>query len=240
MLAIMLATFTAILLYASRRAARVNGTLWSLMGLFYVVLGVMTYINDAVLQYNVSAGPIPVAGVAGVLLATIVVFIVIFLRSRRGVALTPAGSISEEKHASPLMALICLVPAVVMFTIVSSVPTTGLKATLLAAALVVLGCAAMAWDGFHYLFSPAGVEIRTLGFRLRSIPANAIQSYAVDKWGALGGYGIRGVGDTRAYVWSKTGVRIKTTEGEVFLGHTEPGRIIHDLDLLTHAHDKRS
>ncbi len=55
----------------------------------------------------------------------------------------------------------------------------------------------------------------------------------------MGGYGIRGIGDRRAYVWGNRGVRIKTSEGEVFLGHSEPEKIVRDLDLITHNHEAR-
>ena len=34
------------------------------------------------------------------------------------------------------------------------------------------------------------------------------------------GYGIRGIGERRAYVWCNSGVRIMLSDGEVFLGHT--------------------
>jgi hypothetical protein len=239
MLAILSAVFTAILLYVSRRTQRLDATAWATLGFFYVVLGVFTYISDAVLQYNVAGASIPLGTILVVLPATGLLFLLIFLRAKRGSILPTSTVISEERHASPIMALLCAIPAVAMGVFAATVPAVGVKVALSIAALVIAGCAAMAWDGFHYLFSPSGVEIRTLGFRLRSIPANEIQSYAVDHWRTLGGYGIRGVGNTRAYIWSKTGVRIKTTEGEVFLGHTEPGRLIHDLDLITNhkAHE---
>lgn len=233
MLAILLTVFTLILVYAGRRSRQLTATSWSTLGLFYVIVGVTTYISDGVLQHNVSGASIPLAGVIGVLMTAIVVFMVIFLWERRGTALPESAPISEEKHASPAMALVCLIPAAVIAAVAAAVPTLGLKLTLFAAALVVVGCAGMAWDGFHYGFSTAGVEIRALGFRLRSIPVSEIRNYAVDRWQALGGYGIRGIGDTRAYVWSNTGVRIKLNVGEVFLGHKEPGRVIHDLDLIT-------
>jgi len=88
------------------------------------------------------------------------------------------------------------------------------------------------WLGFHYFFRNSGVEIRTLGFRLRSIPRDDIKQYAVESWNPLRGYGIRGIGDNRAYVWGNQGVRIQTTRGEVFLGHSEPQRIVNDLDAM--------
>jgi len=76
------------------------------------------------------------------------------------------------------------------------------------------------------------VEIRTLGFHLRTIPVDQIKDYAADRWSLAGGYGIRGLGDRRAYVWGNQGVRIKTTVGEIFLGHNDPARIIRDLDAI--------
>jgi hypothetical protein len=33
-------------------------------------------------------------------------------------------------------------------------------------------------------------------------------------------------------VWGNKGVRIMLSDGEVFLGHREPERIIHDLDFI--------
>jgi hypothetical protein len=90
----------------------------------------------------------------------------------------------------------------------------------------------MAWNGFTYLFTSAGVEIRTLGFRLRSIPVEQIKEYAPDRWSLVGGYGVRGLGERRAYVWGNRGVRIKTSDGEVFLGHSNPDRIVRDLDVI--------
>ena len=90
----------------------------------------------------------------------------------------------------------------------------------------------MAWDGFHYLFRRDGIEIRTLGFRLKSLPREQINNYAISRWGAICGYGIRGIGARRTYVWGNTGVRIELSDGEVFIGHREPERIIHDLDFV--------
>ena len=101
-----------------------------------------------------------------------------------------------------------------------------------------LTLAAFAWSGFEYRFGPAGVEVSTLGFRLRSIPLAQIEGYAVEPWNLLRGYGIRGVGNTRAYVWCNQVVHIKTTGGDVFLGHTDPQRIVRDLDSITHNQRK--
>ena len=152
---------------------------------------------------------------------------------------SPASVFAEETHNSALVALIFLVPVVVQIKLATTIPIAGAKLALGLGAALMLAGAALAWDGFHYRFSPAGVDIRTLGFHLRFIPAADIREYAVAPWSVSGGYGIRGLGARRAYVWGNTGVRIRTAGGEVFLGHGEPEKIIRDLDLITGNHEAR-
>src|SRR6267154_1931586 len=106
--------------------------------------------------------------------------------------------------------------------VIAVIPTPGLRLVMALPALLLLGVTALAWSGFHYRFTAHGVEISTLGFRLRSIPLQNIKAYAVAPWNPLYGYGGRGIGERRAYVWGNTGVRIMLSEGEVFLGHAEP------------------
>jgi len=99
--------------------------------------------------------------------------------------------------------------------------------------VIGLAAFAMAWGGFQYRFTQHGVEIRMLGFRLRSIPRSAIVSYAIEPWSFIRGYGIRGIGSTRAYVWCNQVVHIKLSDGSnVYLGHHDPERIMRDLDQM--------
>jgi hypothetical protein len=117
--------------------------------------------------------------------------------------------------------------------VIAVMPRNGLRSVMALPVVLLLGAAALAWSGFHYRFTGHGVEISTLGFRLRSIPLQNIKAYAVAPWNPMAGYGIRGIGERRAYVWGNTGVRLMLSEGEVFLGHREPERIMNDLNLIT-------
>jgi hypothetical protein len=99
--------------------------------------------------------------------------------------------------------------------------------------LVALGVSAMVWSGFQYRFLRHGVEVRMLGFRLRSIPKQSIVGYSIEPWAFARGYGIRGIGSTRAYVWTNQVVHIRTTNGEIYLGHDDPQKIVRDLDMVT-------
>ena len=145
----------------------------------------------------------------------------------------------EEQHGSVAWGLVMFVSAIAMLAFAGTVPILGIRLTLIVSAVILIGASAMAWSGFRYSFSPTGLEIYTLGFRVRSIPSAEIRSYAPDRWNVIGGYGIRGLGSRKAYVWGNSGVRIKTTEGEVFLGHREPEKIIRALDLMTRNHEAR-
>jgi len=79
---------------------------------------------------------------------------------------------------------------------------------------------------------PAPRAHGALGFRLRSVPLAQIQDYAIQPWSWVRGYGIRGVGASRAYVWGNRVVHIRTNDGEIFLGHSNPERIVRDLDAM--------
>jgi hypothetical protein len=99
--------------------------------------------------------------------------------------------------------------------------------------VIGLGAFVMAWSGFQYRFLQDALEIRMLGFRLRSIPRSEIVSYSIEPWSFIRGYGIRGIGGTRAYVWCNKVVHIKLSNGqEIYLGHNNPERIVRDLDQM--------
>jgi hypothetical protein len=111
----------------------------------------------------------------------------------------------------------------------SMVPAPGVRLAMVLVVAIGTTTLAFALSGFQYRFLKQGVEIRVLGFRLRSIPREQIQSYQAESWSARRGYGIRGIGNTRAYVWGNKVVHIKTSDGNIFLGHSDPARIVRDL-----------
>ena len=116
---------------------------------------------------------------------------------------------------------------------VAMVPSPIGRWAIVLLGVLAIGVFAMSWSGFQYRFLRHGVEIRMLGFRLRSIPKQSILSYSIEPWSLIRGYGIRGIGNRRAYVWCNQVVHIKTTNGDIFLGHNDPARIVRDLDMVT-------
>ncbi|MGH9515727.1 MAG: DUF1648 domain-containing protein [Terriglobales bacterium] len=221
------------------RVNRPDPAAWALLILFYVIMGTLLWAEEATIAYNAHGTPVNVTPVLMTGISAAIVVIVIALGTRRGIPLPANNRLPVERHDSKVLGLVLGAAAVAMIAVMAAIPLAGLRIAIGFAVVLMLASAALAWDGFRYLFSSSGVEIHALGFRLRSIPTAEIKSYAPDHWNAIGGYGIRGVGDKRAYVWGKSGVLIKTLEGEVFLGHKNPQEIIRDLDLITRNHEAR-
>ena len=138
----------------------------------------------------------------------------------------------EETHSARAWKWLIL-PAVIGPAIAALiVPVPAARLAMALVGLIGLTTIAAAGSGFQYRFLKQGVEIRVLGFRLHSIPREHIQSYKAESWSVMRGYGIRGVGNTRAYVWGNKVVHIKTSNGDIFLGHSDPARIVRDLDKV--------
>jgi len=141
--------------------------------------------------------------------------------------------LAEETHSGRVWSLIILLTLLGPMIAVALVPSPAGHWAIVLIGVISIGVFAMTWSGFQYRFLRHGVEIRMLGFRLRSIPKQSIVSYSIEPWTLIRGYGIRGTGSTRAYVWCNQVVHIKTSNGDIFLGHNDPERIVRDLDMVT-------
>ncbi len=217
LLTFLLATFT----WALTRVRKPDALAWSLLAMFYVVIGVLVSVNSAVLKFNLYGHPLNILPEFVIVFVAAFVVIGVAFGAKRGAVLpVPTAAVeAEEVHASSLWALVFAIFTAIELGVIAVIPLPGLRLVMALPALLLLGVTALAWSGFHYRFTSQGVEISTLGFRLRSIPLQNIKAYAVAPWNPMGGYGIRGIGEKRAYVWGNTGVRIMLSDGEVFLGH---------------------
>ena len=231
---VLLAFLLAIFTWALTRVRKPDALAWSLLAMFYIVVGVLLSVTSSVLTYNLYRRPLNIVPEMAVIFVAVFAMIAVAFSAKRGPGLPQAKGVleAEEVHASPLWALLFAVLTAIELGVIAIIPLRGLRLVMVLPALLLFGVTALAWSGFHYRFTAHGVEISTLGFRLRSIPLQNIKAYAVAPWNALGGYGIRGVGERRAYVWGNTGVRITLSDGEVFLGHREPEKIMNDLNLI--------
>lgn len=233
-LAVVLTVFTLILIFSNRKQ-EITALAWVVLSFFYVVIGLCWYIFSSTLKYNVSGQPIDFATFGIVFGLALLGLIAVHVGFRRGVRFVPSQLIAQEKHAVRAWAVLFIPVIVIEMGAVALLPNWGMRLGAVLICIVLLLALAAVWSGFHYDFTARGVEIRTLGFRLRSVPRERIQQYSVENWKPRGGYGIRGVGSSRAYVWGNRGVRIVTTDGQVFLGHSQPERIVRDLDEMMQA-----
>ena len=224
--------FTVIALVLLKQKAEPDTSWFALLGFFYFMAGFTVYVNNSIIEHNLTGNTVTVAPLILALPLAIVLFVVIYMRAQRGQALPAAQVLAEETHDAKGFAILFLALAAIEFVIAFSIPATGVRVAMTLIGALFLLIAAHAWNGFHYRFTSAGLEIRTLGLRLRSIPQAQIAKYRPEKWMALRGYGIRGLGNTRAYVWCNNVVHITTLEGEVFLGANDPERIVRDLDMM--------
>jgi hypothetical protein len=229
--ALIVVVFTAIS-YVAHKTHAPDVFSWSLLGFFYLVIGFVYAGNSGVVQYNLDGRHVEIDVWTVLVPVAVVALIAIFLGTKRGASLPVEGVIAEESHGSRAWSLLFIALLLAQFASAVAIPAPQVRIASALLGLLFAVIAVHIWTGFHYLFSSAGVEIRTLGFHLRSIPRADIKQYAVESWNPLRGYGIRGIGNRRAYVWCNKGVRIQTTEGEVFLGHNEPERLVHDLDAM--------
>jgi hypothetical protein len=237
LLTFLLATST----WALTRVRKPDALAWSLLAMFYVVMGVLVSVNSAVLKFNLYGHPLNILPELVIVFVAAFAVIGVAVGVKRGQAFVGPIAVveAEEVHASSLWTLVFAIFTAIELSVIAVIPLPGLRMVMALPALLLVGVTALAWSGFHYRFTSQGVEISTLGFRLRSIPLQNIKAYAIAPWNPLGGYGVRGIGEKRAYVWGNTGVRIMLSDGEVFLGHAEPERIMNDLNAIRQTQKAR-
>jgi hypothetical protein len=141
--------------------------------------------------------------------------------------------LAVERHASRVWCVLILPVLIGPLISVIFYPATPARFGLMLVGVVGIGVMVMIWSGFEYRFLRHAVEVKTLGFKLRTIPKSQIVSYSIESWSWPRGYGIRGIGNRRAYVWGNKVVHIKTTNGDIYLSHDDPERIVRDLDQVT-------
>lgn len=233
----LLTLFTAILLIIHWQKISDTAS-WALLAFSYFVVAFVFYGNELVVRHNLNGAPVELGPSLLLIPLAIFALLAVFLGAQRGRPLATDNWVAEETHSSPGFAMLFVLPLFLEFWMLSVVPVQVVRLALALMCILFSVVAVAAWSGFRYYFGPAGVEIRTIGYRLRSIPVGEINSYKIEGWNLLRGYGIRGVGRSRAYVWGNKVVHIKTPQGEVFLGHSEPERIMRDLDMITQSREQ--
>jgi hypothetical protein len=146
--------------------------------------------------------------------------------------------LAEETQRAPLAAFLFTIMAGVFLLLAMKLPPSPawVRILLFAVTALMVWVIFQAWGGFQYRVTSTGVEVRTGGIRLASIPKATIQEYRVaqcDPLSEFGGWGIRMLPGKRAYIWhGHEAVRIRTPQRTFFLGHDQPERLVKDLDSM--------
>ena len=229
MMGIVLTVSTVFLVAVAWRKVEAFG--WAVLGFSALIIGFLLAVNQAIISYNLYGIPVHPERMIVVPAVAALVLIAVYLGSHRQAPLPSGELLALETHASRGWSVVIFLALIGPIFAISLAPGRVLW-PLVPVGILGLFAFAMAWSGFQYRFLQHGLEIRMLGFRLRSVPRSVILSYSIEPWAFIRGYGIRGIGGTRAYVWGNKVVHIKTSNGEVYLGHHDPERIVRDLDQM--------
>jgi hypothetical protein len=230
-LAILAGIFLTVLLVVEKKY-ELGKVAWALLAFLHAEIWAVVHMLNSTLDYNLNGSAISILPLALVSILGGALIAILAIGEKRGHAFAATEVLAEEVHSGKKVGAFLLVSAAVLVAAALAIPNGAVRLVLLLAAAITAASYALAWDGFHYFFTPHGIEIRALGFRLKSIPLLQIKNYEIQSWSAVRGYGIRGIGNRKAYVWGKTGVRVETYDGEVFFGHSDPQRIVHDLNVI--------
>ncbi len=252
----MLALFTVL----SFLPKRPKSFAWVLMLVEYGVSAVMCLAFIGILEFNAlnRADVLRIAGRIAMFtpVAAIVAVVIAVVRGGReeidahsaavvsgaptGPVVSPSQGrlVAEESQRAPLAAVLFAVLAGLFLVIAFKLPPSPiwLRFLLYAVTALMLWVITQAWGGFRYRITSTGVEVRTGGIRVCSIPKANIQEYRVaqiDPLGDFGGWGIRMLPGKRAFIWhGHEAVRIRTPQRTVYLGHDQPERLVKDLDVM--------
>jgi hypothetical protein len=236
--ALLVLIFFGVLLFVERKYPLAKLS-WALLGFFHLETWTTVYMLNSMVAYGLNRAPVEAVPLLVITPLGILMVLAVAFAEKRGSALPATDLIAEEVHSGKSWSVIFLVPLLGLAPLLVAVKNTGVRLSFGAVGIILVWVFAMAWDGFHYRFTRHGIEIRTLGYRLKTIPLLQIQHYEASDWSPVGGYGIRGIGNRKAYVWGNQGVRVKLYDGEIFLGHRDPQRIIHDLDVIEQYRNAR-
>jgi hypothetical protein len=222
------AVFLALFTFLTSRFPQISGLGWLVMVVEYWGAGVLVGLTHATLRYNLgqaSTLDFPFVTWTLIMLGALVIGEIGRIRVVGQQAVQRQGDvIAEYRHSGNGVAVILAGLGAAAVGLPTALGATGLALTIPAVVgVLMVACAVWAYSGFVYRVSTSGVEIRMLGMSIRFIAAADIQSVQAQQCNPLtdfGGWGIRGIGEMRAYIWGgHRCVQIRTDRGErIYLG----------------------
>ena len=231
-----------LLTFLLSRFPQITGLGWLVMVMEYWTIGLLVGLTHATLRVGLGEVPtlqFPVGGWSLIMGLALMVGEFGRIRALRKRAHAHQGTlIAEETHGSPVMASLMAALAVAIIVSASLMHASGpARVAVFLVSLILLGCSIWAFTGFVYRITTAGLEVRMLGMPIRFIAASEIDSYRAEECSPLtdfGGWGIRGIGHMRAYIWGGNRcVHVHTLAGdEVYLGVADADRMVRELESM--------
>src|SRR5215471_1238777 len=156
--AFILVILTGIAVVVVKQKAKLDATAFLLLGLFYVVVGFLLYVNSGIINHNLSGRPMVATPVLLGLPLAIVLFAWIYIRAQRGPALPEAQTLAEETHGSPVFAGVFLLLGLFQFSLAIAIPETSVRIAMALLGWLRLLFAAHALSRFLYRFTPSALE----------------------------------------------------------------------------------
>jgi hypothetical protein len=169
--------------------------------------------------------------------------IIASIRSYTGVPLTatrvpvshhaPGGILAEEINRNLGVTYVMWMLAGVLYFLGTLLDDTAPRLGAYLFCLLFAGVGTVAAAGYRYRFTNRGIEISTLGIRLRFIPVDRITHYEQTRLTFADNFSVSA--ERRSYLWVGIPIRIQTLDGEFLLGHMKPAILLHDLELMKQA-----
>ena len=234
-LAFILAVFS-IILYVLHRKYPPSTLSWALLGFFCVEIWTIFFMLSSTLEYSHVGTPGSVVPLLVITPIGAFILLAITVTEKRGSSFPSSDVLAEEVQSGRPWSVVFAVPMLAAVWVDSgharsaTAPCRGSSGFGVSRNLRHdLGWLSLP---FH---APRPGDSHD-GFPPEVDSRSEIEHYSVENWNPICGYGIRGVGNRKAYVWGRKGVRVQLSDGMIFLGHDHPARIIQDLDFMKQSH----
>src|SRR5262249_16331017 len=145
--ALMLVIFTLVPYLAARKRGTSAAFCWACVAFAWVIVGFVFYVNNSLVEYNLTGHQIAMAPILLIVPVAIVVLTALFLASGRGPSLTSGTRVAEETHASRMWALVFLIPAGAELWVLARIRVPGAQVGLGLTCLLFVLIAVQAWTG---------------------------------------------------------------------------------------------
>ena len=128
--AFVLIIFTTVALIILKQKADLDKSSFGLLGIFCFMTGFMFYVNNSIIEHNLTGNAVTVAPFMFGVPAAIVLCIVIYMRAQRGKPLPTSRILAEETHDAKGFSILFLVLGAIEFGIAMSIRVPAVRVAM--------------------------------------------------------------------------------------------------------------